>query len=472
MIKKQKLRIKKTALECEIARRDIESFAIATQKDIEMTTFHQKYYQILSDFAHSKIDKLMVSVPPQHGKSHGASLLLPAYLLGIDPQLRICIGSYSFALARRFGLGVQRLIESSRYQQIFPGTKLKGMGSQGAAPAQRTADEFDIVGHSGGLRLVGREGSLTGNRVDVMIVDDLYKDAMEAASPLVRENTWQWYCAVVRTRMHNKSREIVVSTRWHEDDLMGKILKTEPKRWRVVNFPAIKIGEPSVDDPRNPGQALWPDRHSVELLDERRRLDPELFEALYQGNPSSVEGLLYSSFATYKVIEEPIARRAAYVDTADTGSDFLCAVCYAVGAMSGKIYVQDVVYSDLAMEETESLVAGALTLADSQVAYVESNNGGRGFARSIARTVHCRIETFHQSQNKEARVISNATQVMRSVVMPHDWRERFPAFSQAVLGFRRTWRANAHDDAVDALTGVVEKEVDRAVKKITAISFS
>ncbi|MEG1037934.1 MAG: phage terminase large subunit [Mucinivorans sp.] len=438
-----------------------------------MTPFHQTYYKILTDFAHGKIRKLTISVPPQHGKSQGASLLLPAYLLGIDPELRICVGSYSFALARRFGMGVQRIIESPEYRQIFPHTRLKGMSAMDKQiTASRTADEFDIVGHVGGLRLVGREGSLTGNRVDVMIIDDLYKDAMEASSPLIRNNTWEWYCAVVRTRMHNLSREIIVSTRWHEDDLIGRILKTESDQWTAINFEAIKTGEPTTIDPRAAGEALWGARHSKELLEERRRLDPELFEALYQGNPTSKEGLLYSTLSTYVTLDEPIARRAAYIDTADTGNDFLCAICYAVGALSGKIYLTNVVYSDQGMEHTEGMVAQALHDDDCQMAWVESNNGGRGFARAIARTVRCRIETFHQSQNKEARILSNATQVMRSVVMPHDWQERFPDFSRAVLGFRRTFHANTHDDAADALTGVVEKEIDRSAKKISAIKFS
>lgn len=471
--KKQKVTIKKSAVECELARRDVESFARMVDPQLDITEFHRRYYAILSDFAAAKIRKLIVSVPPQHGKSHGASQLLPAYLLGIDPSLRICIGSYSFSLARRFGLAVQRLIESREYQQIFPKTKLKGMaGSEKTTTSSRTADEFDIVGHKGGLRLVGREGSLTGNRVDVMILDDLYKDAMEANSQLIRQNAWEWYCSVVRTRMHNNSREIIVFTRWHEDDLIGRITSSEVDKWRVVNFPAIKVGQPTPEDPREVGEALWPSRHSADLLAERRKLDPQLFEALYQGNPLCQEGLLYGQFSTYRTIDEPIARRAAYIDTADTGSDYLCAICYSVGALSGKIYLTDVIYTAESMEQSEPITAQMLRNAQAEIAYVESNNGGRGFARAIARQVRCQIKTFHQSQNKEARILSNATEVMRSVVMPHDWCERFSDFSHAITGFRRQVAANSHDDAADALTGVVEKELATVEGKISAISFS
>lgn len=416
---------------------------------------------------------MIISVPPQHGKSYGASHLLPAYLLGLNPDLRICIGSYSFSLARRLGLGVQRVIDSDPYRRLFPDTQLKRPGTT-AKTALRTADEFDIVGHDGGLRLVGREGALTGSRVDVMILDDLYKDAAEANSPTIRDSVWEWYCSVVRTRLHNNSQEIIVFTRWHEDDLIGRLLKIEPHKWHVFNFPALKVGEPTELDPRLSGQALWPERHSVELLTERRELDPTIFEALYQGNPTPREGLLYGTFATYIVIDEPVVRCAAYIDTADTGSDYLCAICYNVGA-SGKIFLTDVVYTTSPMEVTERLVADMLIRADTQTAYVESNNGGRGFARSIARSVRCRIVTFHQSSSKEARILSNATSVMRTVVMPHGWIDRWREFSLAILGFRRTVTANAHDDAPDALTGIIEKEcpdlLDSRSGKIEVISF-
>lgn len=454
----------------EIARRDMEGFARVVDPEVEFTPFHRTYYEILTDFAHGRSGKLIISVPPQHGKSHGASRLLPAYLLGLNPDLKICIGSYSFALARKFGMDVQRLIESAQYQRLFPGTKLKGMSGERTLSV-RTSEEFEIVGRKGGLRLVGREGSLTGNRVDVMILDDLYKDAMEANSPIVRRGAWDWYCSVVRTRLHNDSREIIVFTRWHEDDLIGRIIKSEGDRWRVLNFEAIKVGAPTALDPRNEGEPLWADRHSRDLLDERRRLDPRMFESLYQGNPTPEDGLLYGEFATYGEITEQTVRRGAYVDTADTGDDYLCAVAYQVG-LSGRVYLCDVVYSSLAMEHTERMVGDMLVRCDTQIAHVESNNGGRGFARALARFSRCKIKTFHQSQNKEARILSNATEVMRTVVMPHDWCERFPEFASAIRGFRCEIRANSHDDAADALTGVVEKECEKIAGRISAISFN
>ncbi|MEG0498975.1 MAG: terminase, partial [Alistipes sp.] len=138
-----------------------------------MQPFHLAYYRVLEAFAAGRIRRLIVTMPPQHGKSVGASTLLPAYLLGLDPDLRVAIASYSASLASKFNRRVQRIIESGEYAAVFPATTIK----KGAKPPSyiRTADEVEIIDHRGGLLSVGREGSLTGNRVDCFILDDLYK---------------------------------------------------------------------------------------------------------------------------------------------------------------------------------------------------------------------------------------------------------------------------------------------------------
>ncbi len=446
-------------LKAELARRSMQGFATQINDSVEMTNFHKAYYSLLDDFARGKIKKLIVSVPPQHGKSYGASTLLPAYLLGLNPELRICIASYSFSLARRFGGSVRQTIQSDEYQGIFEETKLKGMtGSNKSSAAQLTTEEIDIVGHRGGLKVVGREGSLTGARVDVMILDDMYKDASEANSPLVRENVWAWYTSVVRTRLHNNSQELIVFTRWHEDDLIGRLTRSERDEWVVVNFEAIKESPPSPLDGRKLGEVLWENRHSRELLEQRRKLDPVVFKSLYQGDPTPAEGLLYGEFLEYDHPEnEKITLRGAYIDTADCGKDYLCAIAYEVG-QSGRIYIVDVVHTQEPMEATERKCAEMIERADTQLCYVESNNGGRGFARALSRMApRCRIEAFHQGANKIARITSNATEVMRLVYMPRGWKERWKEFHAQLTSLRREMTTSTHDDAADALTGIVEK---------------
>ncbi len=415
---------------------------------------------------------MIISVPPQHGKSYGASTLLPAFLLGLDPNLRICIASYSFALARKFGASVQKLIESAQYHQIFPKTKLKGMaGTPSRGTEQRTVEEFDVVGCRGGLRVVGREGSLTGNRVDVLILDDLYKDAMEANSPVVRQAVWEWYATVARTRLHNDSKELIVFTRWHTEDLIGRLLETEKEEWMAVNFEAIKTTPPTKIDPRKTGEALWPQRHSRELLLRRKKMDPGAFEALYQGNPEPIEGLLYAQFLEADTPEKTV-RKAAYIDTADTGGDYLCAVAYSV-CEQGLIHLTNVVYTQEPMEITEKLCAQMLLESGTQICHVESNNGGRGFARAMKRMASgCRIESFHQSANKISRILSNATEVQRIVRVPHNWQQKWPEFHHAITTTRREIAANKHDDAADTITGIVEKEAENKPRKSAKIKFS
>ena len=137
-------------------------FATSVYPFLELQWFHRTYYRILEAFAEGRVRRLIVTMPPQHGKSVGASTLLPAYLLGRDPDLRLAIASYSASLASKFNRRVQRIIDSSEYAAFFPETTIK----HGARPPEylRTADEVEIIGHRGGLLSVGREGSLTGNR--------------------------------------------------------------------------------------------------------------------------------------------------------------------------------------------------------------------------------------------------------------------------------------------------------------------
>lgn len=457
---------------------DFIHFARAVFPALELTPFHETYYRVLEAFARGVVRRLIVTVPPQHGKSLGACELLPAYLLGIDPDRRITIASYAASLAMRFNRRVQRLLLSPAYEEFFPQTLIKGspgLSSQESTGFIRTGERMEVVGREGELFAVGREGALTGNRVDTFILDDLYRDAMEADSPLIRENCWEWYTSVVKTRQHNASSELLVFTRWHEEDLIGRIGLREPverlvrwdqleehhEGWLALHFEALKEGEPTEVDPRLPGEALWPARHSARLLQEKSRLDPWRFEALYQGHPCSREGLLYGeNFVTYDRLpaDDELVRRANYTDTADMGDDFLCSVCYVMDR-AGWIYVTDVVYSRERMEVTERLVADMLEREETRHAWIESNNGGRGFARSVARLVTlARIEWFSQQANKEARILSNSSTVLRQIRMPVDWKNRWPLFARHLTTYRRNFKANRWHDAPDVLTGIVERE--------------
>ena len=463
-----------------------ERFALGVYPFLELQPFHRAYYRVLEAFAAGRVRRLIVTMPPQHGKSVGATTLLPAYVLGLDPDQRVAIASYSGALASKFNRRVQRIIESREYAAFFPSTTIK----QGSKPPSyiRTADEVEIIGCRGGLLSVGREGSLTGNRVDCFILDDLYKDALEANSPLIRANCWEWYTSVVRTRMHNASRELIVFTRWHEEDLIGTLTAREPvaelkewaqldglpaDTWLHLNFEALKSSPPTGIDPRIPGEALWEQQQGRALLEAKRRLDPLQFESMYQGHPSSREGLLYGlNFAEYDDLPHEIVRRGNYTDTADTGDDYLCSLSYAVDA-DGAIYITDAVYTREPMEVSEPLVAEMLLRSDTRQAAVESNNGGRGFARAVqSLSPGVRIEWFHQGGNKEARILSNSATALHLLRWPRGWNFRWPELYAHLTTYRRRFRANRWHDAADVVTGIVEREAaDRSRSRVRGVRF-
>ncbi len=462
---------------------NFENFATTVYPFLELEQFHKSYYKLLDSFAQGRVKRLIITMPPQHGKSVGASTLLPAYMLGLNPDLRVAIASYSAALASKFNRRVQRIIESDEYGEIFPDTTIK-RGNK-VSSYIRTADEVEIIGHHGSLISVGREGSLTGNRVDCFILDDLYKDAMEANSPIVRENCREWYTSVVRTRMHNASQEIMVFTRWHEHDLIGTIRSLEKvidleewqqldnvpaDTWVALNFEALKVGKATEIDPRSVGQSLWESQHSASLLASKRRLDPQKFECLYQGNPSTPEGLLYGNgFMTYQQLPKEIVRYGNYTDTADMGDDYLCSLCYAVDS-DGVIYITDAVYSREPMEVTEKLVSQMINNSKTRVATVESNNGGRGFARVLQQLCPTvRIEWFHQSDNKEARILSNSATVLHSIRMPQGWNLRWSELYNHLTTYRRLFSSNRWHDAADVVTGIVEHQAGNHIRKVKFI---
>lgn len=453
------------------SRTDLLRFTLSTMPTFDPADFHRRYYGVLTRFAHNEIKKLMVFMPPQHGKSEGSTRRLPSFILGERPDTRIAIVSYNAPKARKFNREIQRIIDTPEYQEIFPDTHLNSSNVTTVAGSWlRNADECEIVGHLGGFKTVGVGGALTGEPVDVLIMDDIYKDAKTAWSSTVREGVSDWYDTVAETRLHNNSQQLIVFTRWHEDDLAGTLLRQQgeyhpvdnPNGWVVVIYQAIKQGAPTDYDPRQEGEALWEERHNLEKLEAIRKRNPHVFDSLYQQDPKPSEGLMYDTgFAEYNI--RPATKyciRKAYVDTADTGADYLCAIIYDETEIGN--YLVDVLYTQKPMEYTEPTLASMLTKHLVQECVVESNNGGRGFQRSVER--QCRLlgnaktkfKWFHQKDNKEVRINVNSAAVQNLTFMPLGWTKLFPEFASAINGYMKVGK-NPHDDAPDALTGTIEK---------------
>lgn len=459
-----------------IARTNLLDFTKYTMPTFVAAPFHKVYYKVLDLFAEGKIKNLMITMPPQHGKSEGSTRRLPAYLLGKNVDKKIVVSSYNATFARKFNRDIQRIIDDNEYYNLFPKTTLNESNVVTVSDSWlRNSEEFEIVNSRGSLKAVGRGGALTGNPVDVMIMDDLYKDYAEGNSPVIREAVADWYTTVVKTRLHNDSQQLIVFTRWHEEDLIGileaegkvveiksldEIADIDPKSWVKINFEAIMEQESSDIDKRNQGEPLWPARHSLEKLEDDRKPSREKFNCLYQGNPESAEGRLYGQFKTYT--EKPsFTEIKNYTDTADKGTDVFCSISY--GVKDGFKYVLDVLYTQKSMKYTEEWLPVRLIDNHVKKCDIESNNGGEGFSRVIKKAVagKCAISSFHQSKNKESRILTNSNLVTEQILMPADWSLRWSEFYDDVTRFKRLFKANKQDGAPDVLTGIIEKNEQR-----------
>ena len=454
-----------------LGERNLLSFTRHTLPSFAPAPFHLAYYEVLTRFAMGEIKKLMITMPPQHGKSEGATRRLPAFVLGQDPDKRIAIVSYNAIKARKFNRELQRIMDDDRYYELFPQTLLAGQASyqeQGRRSRNyaRNSDECEIVGYQGSFKTIGVGGSLTGEPVDMLIMDDLYKDASSAWSPVIRQNVADWYDTVASTRLHNDSQQLLVFTRWHMEDLAGRLLEQEgvydpienPQGWLLVSFPAIQNRPPSEQDPRAEGEPLWPERHSLEKLLEIKGRSPTVFESLYQQNPQPSQGLMYEEFSCYTDLPSR-SYSVAYIDAADSGADYLCALFYKE-AEDGN-YITDVLYTKDPMEVTETTLTYMLQQHQVERCHIESNNGGNLFVSNLQQRSWdtgnrlTRFNPFPQNQNKTARIFAASASVQKLIKMPLDWKKRFPKFARDLTGYLRVG-TNAHDDAPDALTGTIE----------------
>ena len=465
------------------AREHFRDYLPYINKNYKTKWFHAVMADWCQRFYEGEVDKLIITLPPQHGKSEISSRIFPSWVFGKDPDTQLVLVSYAADLAKGFCLAVQRYMSTDQYKRLFPDTFLNTERLAKYRNYLCSSEYFDIVGHRGFMKTVGVSGGLTGNPVRVAIIDDPFKDSEEANSPVQREKVWDWYNNVLSTRLHNDSRQLLIMTRWHEDDLAGRILNSpDGKNWRVINIPAICTVEDDGDlhSGRHIGDALWPERHSLEKLNTEREKDPNNFNCLYQGDPASAEGRLYHDFKTYIDPKEygTYVRSGCYIDVADKGTDDTLAVAYDIYRGPTPIWneqrnrfepllfalVKDVVKSPASTDTTRVTVPAMINRQTPPIGNVfcESNSGGDTFGRDVAKKIRARMTLFHQGANKESRIITNATMVNAQIVMPVDWADRWPSFYVAATHYLSVFKANAHDDVPDVLTGIYEKELSLA----------
>lgn len=286
----------------EKARRTMADFALYTDSRYQMNWHHRLLCQYLDDFVSKKRRRVMVFMPPRHGKSELVSRKLPAFLFGKNPNCEIISASYSADLAQKMNRDVQRIIDSSLYSEIFPETSLFGKNIRSVAGGSylRNSDIFEIVGHRGSYRGAGVGGGITGMGADYIIIDDPVKNKEDAQSATKREKLWDWYTSTLYTRLEGQGSLLLTLTRWHEDDLAGRLLNQMKKnpmadQWDILMLPACCESEnrhPA--DPRQEGQALWEMKYNQkDLATIKANVGIYDWTAMYQQRPQPADGTIF-----------------------------------------------------------------------------------------------------------------------------------------------------------------------------------
>lgn len=248
--------------------------------------------RFLLDLAARRIRFLMVFMPPRHGKSELISKYLPGWWLGTFPEERVILSSYEGGFAHTWGRKVRDTIEESG-QAVFGITIRQD---------SKAANRWDLVGHEGGMVAAGVGGPITGKGAHLFIMDDPIKNPEQAYSKTYRERAWDWWRGVAMARLEPSGVAVMMMTRWHQDDLAGRLIKAEPGEWVVLRFPAIAEHDEAWKDPhtdrllwqRPQGNALWPARFPRDaMLKRMRKAGGYLAAAEYQQNPSAPEGNIF-----------------------------------------------------------------------------------------------------------------------------------------------------------------------------------
>lgn len=254
-------------------------FCLAYDQNYTVNWHHDEIAKALEAVERGEITRLIIEMPPRHGKSQLASVYFPAWYLGRNPDKEVITASYSGDLAVKFGAQTRDVISDKQYQAIFS-TKLK---EDSKAKGEWRTDE------GGSYTSVGRGGATTGRGADVFLIDDPFKDRQEAESKVIRDACWDWYTSVVYTRLEKNGAIIIIMTRWHTDDIVGRVLKKAEETgevWHRVSFPAIaEENEPH----RRIGEALWPEKKNVAELEMIKKLDLYDWYALWQQRPIASE---------------------------------------------------------------------------------------------------------------------------------------------------------------------------------------
>lgn len=446
----------KLGAKIELARREFFFYCNLIAPDFykRERTYLVELCNTFQSFYEGEEEILILNLPPRHGKSRTACMFVE-WVLGQNQKEKIMTGSYNETLSTVFSKNVRNAIQEQKadklkpvFSDVFPNVCIKrGDGSMNL---------WSLEGGYNNYLATSPTGTATGFGCSLMIIDDLIKTAEEAHNAALLEKHWSWFTDTMLSRLEEGGKIIIIMTRWAMGDLAGRALehyKTQGTKLRHISLKAVQTD----------GSMLCNEILSKRSYEAKKRaMGADIASANYQQEPIDLKGRLYSSFKTYSGKVPQFQEVRNYTDTADTGEDYLCSITYGV-TFDKEAYILDVLYTKEPMEITEKEVAKMLYRNHVNTADIESNNGGRGFARAIERILseelhsnYVTVNAFHQSKNKTARIISNSTWVMNHVYFPQNWKDKWSEYYEAMANYQKEGK-NKHDDAPDSTTGIAEK---------------
>lgn len=420
---------------------------------------HRLIARALEAVERGEIKRLMITMPPRHGKSMLASEFFPAWYLGRNPDHYVVTATYAQELADDFGRKVKNQIEDAGFQAIFPGVSL--------ADDSKSAKRFHIEGNVGGgyehalaqrgaFYAVGVGGPLTGRGAHLLLIDDPVKNREDAESEIVRKKTKDWYTSTAYTRLMPGGRIVIIQTRWHEDDLSGwLLLDHRHENWTVLNLPAIS------DD----GAALWPEQYDLPELEKiRLAIGPRDWSALYQQRPVPEEGDYFKAewFKPVSKLPDPKTLRvyggSDYAVT-DDGGDFTVHVVVGVDP-EDRIYILDLwrkqASSDKWVESFCDIVLEHKPIGwAEETGQIKSGVGPFLSKEQLRRKAWVAREQFPTRGDKAIRAQSIRGRAALAGIYYQADAPWWPALRAELLSFP----AGKHDDQVDAL-GLVGQLLD------------
>lgn len=406
--------------------------------------------RLLVDLTARRIKRLLVTMPPRHGKSEAVSHWFPAWTLMRRPIERVILASYEAEFASSWGRRVRNTVNV-----LAPGL---------VESDSRAADRW-TTSQGGGMVTAGVGGPITGRGANVLIIDDPVKNAEEAESPTFRERAWEWWTSTAYTRLEPDGVVVLLQTRWHEDDLAGRILSRSAEAWTHVDLPALAESGDALG--RAEGEALWPERYSRDaLLAIQREVGSRVWSALYQQRPVPASGGMFKrewlDRARYRKAEVrddlyevagvvvPLSsmRRFTTVDLAasvKTSADYTVIATFGV-APSGHCCVLDVRRARLEGPDIVPAIRAVVDQWKPACVWVEKV----GFQLALiqwARREGIPVRELVPDRDKVARALplSAAFEGSRMLLPAHaPWLD-------AVLGELLSFPLGTHDDTVDAL---------------------